>query len=389
MQDQTQSPPLSPELFPSQDGLDFDFDSVFQQSSGWFEPTQLDVLREQLEHLSDISVKAIQRQTHKILNRLSKEKQIMLRDKISFVFGASYLWTTGFVFGRFPHLIPIYYLLTTGPLIVVRYFLYRKKSWHYFLADLCYFTNFLTVLLLFVFPDNQVLYNAVFGLANGPVAWAIYAWRNALVFHSLDKMTSIIIHIAPAIALYCVRWFPGSPDAYYGDMFSYKSLSFPSQSFSFVSSIVIPVLFYIIWQAAYCYFIIERNSEKFFSGKRVSSYSWMLQDFLTNKQSSYLSKLANKVGKQNHLYFFMTMNAIYAFLTLLPVWLFFNFFWIHTGFIVFIINLSVFNGADYYMEVFSRRYVKQVQHWVEEQEVKLPPAATEKESPLEAALKYE
>ena len=33
--------------------------------------------------------------------------------------------------------------------------------------------------------------------SHGPIAIAIIAWQNSLVFHSLDKMTSFFIHIMP------------------------------------------------------------------------------------------------------------------------------------------------------------------------------------------------
>src|SRR4051794_7827254 len=34
---------------------------------------------------------------------------------------------------------------------------------------------------------------------TGPLAWAIVTWRNSMVFHSLDKITSMFIHITPTL----------------------------------------------------------------------------------------------------------------------------------------------------------------------------------------------
>ena len=36
-----------------------------------------------------------------------------------------------------------------------------------------------------------------FVMSHGPIAIAILAWQNSIVFHSLDKMTSYFIHIMP------------------------------------------------------------------------------------------------------------------------------------------------------------------------------------------------
>jgi hypothetical protein len=46
----------------------------------------------------------------------------------------------------------------------------------------------------------------VFVFANGPLLVAIVAWRNSMVFHSLDKTTSLFIHVFPALLTYCTRW---------------------------------------------------------------------------------------------------------------------------------------------------------------------------------------
>jgi len=42
----------------------------------------------------------------------------------------------------------------------------------------------------------------MFGIANGPLAWATYIFRNSLVFHDVDKMTSVYIHVLPLFLTY-------------------------------------------------------------------------------------------------------------------------------------------------------------------------------------------
>ena len=42
-------------------------------------------------------------------------------------------------------------------------------------------------------------------LSHGPIAIAILAWQNSIVFHSLDKMTSFFIHIMPVAITHCLR----------------------------------------------------------------------------------------------------------------------------------------------------------------------------------------
>ena len=53
-------------------------------------------------------------------------------------------------------------------------------------------------------PDLRA--QAVFVLSMGPLVWAIVIWRNSLVFHSFDKVTSVFIHLLPALLLHGARF---------------------------------------------------------------------------------------------------------------------------------------------------------------------------------------
>lgn len=50
----------------------------------------------------------------------------------------------------------------------------------------------------FRFPDEKELSLVVFALANGPVLVAAAVYRNSLVYHHQDKITSCYIHLLPA-----------------------------------------------------------------------------------------------------------------------------------------------------------------------------------------------
>ena len=94
-------------------------------------------------------------------------------------------------------------------LLTFRLWWYREKNFHYFLFDFCYFTNILLLIYLWLIPPGPLAGNmfvVVFCFANGPVLWAIAFWRNSLVFHSVDKMTSLFIHVSPALTVTTLKW---------------------------------------------------------------------------------------------------------------------------------------------------------------------------------------
>ena len=47
-----------------------------------------------------------------------------------------------------------------------------------------------------------------FAFSMGPLLWSILAFRNSLVYHSLDKVTSLFLHLFPACVCVANRWHP-------------------------------------------------------------------------------------------------------------------------------------------------------------------------------------
>ena len=77
----------------------------------------------------------------------------------------------------------------------IRAYRYKKKAWHYFLFDLCYYTTILNFVYIWLLPANTTLWIACYCLSHGSLASAVITWRNSLVFHDQDKIVSLFIHI--------------------------------------------------------------------------------------------------------------------------------------------------------------------------------------------------
>lgn len=144
---------------------------------------------------------------------LRKPRRVQLVDKLSFTLGVLNMCATEAVILRAPQWFGGWYTAWAVPLLVWRYFSYTSKRWGYFLIDFCYFVNALALAHLWLAPGSPALFELAFATANGPLAWAIIAWRNSLVFHDTEKITSLFIHAMPPLLLYCRRWhFTPQPD---------------------------------------------------------------------------------------------------------------------------------------------------------------------------------
>lgn len=90
-------------------------------------------------------------------------------------------------------------------LLPLRAYHYKKRSWHYFLFDLCYYATILNFIYMWFFPSNTALFMACYSLSHGSLASAVITWRNSLVFHDTDKVTSLFVHIYAPFTFTVIR----------------------------------------------------------------------------------------------------------------------------------------------------------------------------------------
>jgi hypothetical protein len=94
-------------------------------------------------------------------------------------------------------------------LLPLRAYRYKKLSWHYFLFDLCYYVTALNFIYIWFLPRSPALFVACYCLSHGSLASAVITWRNSLVFHDLDKVTSLFVHIYAPLTFTVIRYVFG------------------------------------------------------------------------------------------------------------------------------------------------------------------------------------
>lgn len=136
----------------------------------------------------------------------TKKTSSATRDQVSFLVSVLVFGMSAFYLGAFPVSFSRCYIFLACVLLGTRYFVYRSTKQHLFLLDLCYQVNALWVAHLIFFPRSLFLRRCLFALSSGPLMGSIGAFRNSLVFHDLDKMTSLFIHLWPAALAWQSRW---------------------------------------------------------------------------------------------------------------------------------------------------------------------------------------
>lgn len=285
-------------------------------------------------------------------HRVQKSLQSSATEKLFYAAAVFMIATSGFIIGKYPTYFPVFHTVLFCSLMPVRFYTYFKLGFQYYLADLCYYVNLLLLLFIWVFPHSKSLFVSVFSLTLGTLSFAVITWRNSLVLHSIEKTTSSFIHVMPPVTMFVL--VHETPTEYLAE--HYPAIA-EVESWNFVNGIIWTSIYYTIWQVSYHYFITVRRKEQIAKG-RVTSFTYLKQ----RNSKNLLGRFVNSLP-----YAWMQVTAFtliqfgYQLLTMTPCPIWFRYKHACGAFVTFIFIWSAYNGATYYIEVFGKRFEKEVQ----------------------------
>eukprot|EP01059_Diplonema_ambulator_P036873 TRINITY_DN9454_c4_g1_i1.p1 TRINITY_DN9454_c4_g1~~TRINITY_DN9454_c4_g1_i1.p1 ORF type:complete len:372 (+),score=147.85 TRINITY_DN9454_c4_g1_i1:47-1117(+) len=281
--------------------------------------------------------------------KLKNPNVIRVIDMASFCNGVFGIVLTQYMMLRHAEWFWAYYAVVIISLLIIRYFMYSKNKMQYFLIDFCYFVQ-ATHLYEAAFP-SPTLFTINFLFANGPLAFAIIAWRNSLVFHSLDKVTSVYIHVLPLCLSYCDRWARG------------KGLATPD-----AVTFLMATGLYLVWQTLYLLVTEVKDKKKFDTDKDLtSSLRWLAQKGHNIPSAVFARRVLVATGlmgkdepfRAESLKTKMIMvlsQLIFTVACMLWAFIIYHSEALHIISSLLILGCSVWNGAQYYFEVFAGNY---------------------------------
>lgn len=329
------------------------FNTTVRKKGGEFKNMALRQ-RDRVMKVNEDDVERLKRKFLKEVNifegRLTKALDVSATEKIAFAFGVLNLFYGGYIIGMYPEYFHIFYTVELFTLMPIRFFTYRYKQYQYFLADLCYFVNFLCIIFIWVWPTSEALFVSCYALTFGTLSWAVITWRNSLVLHSVEKTTSSVIHILPPVVFHVITHII-SPD--------YKAERFPGANkvpkWRMVSGLLWASLTYLVWQSLYHYFITVRRKEQIKAG-RMTSFEWLRKSYANTK----LGKFVNGLPEPFPVVAFTAIQYGYQLSTMLlcPIW--YSSSLLSGSFMTFILFVAAYNGATYYIDFFGKRFQKEL-----------------------------
>mmetsp|Transcript_23218 Transcript_23218/g.30061 ORF Transcript_23218/g.30061 Transcript_23218/m.30061 type:complete len:577 (-) Transcript_23218:23-1753(-) len=334
-------------------------------------------IRDHVSHKVKKRVKTVRRRVGKYVKRPPVVKTV---DKFLFTTGVAWVAATEYVLLCTPSRLDLWYVASIGPLLAHRQYTYRKAGFIYFTYDFCYWTNLMCFIwmitrgallrsslrssITFVYGDyhknentavDDTFFRVIFCLCNGPLISAVVVWRNSFIFHSLDHVCSTMLHTLPPIWTFTVRWA------------HYYTREARSSPFYILHTFFLALLNYFVWQILYLIKTewLDRNYLRN-SPHQYTSLRWMVKDSRGTMYRLCKATLVswnlmrrdeefNETAWRTKITFWLG-QLMYTMITLLPV----PFMWYshtcHTICLLLMFLVAIYNGASYYIEIFSQRY---------------------------------
>ena len=294
--------------------------------------------------------------------------QLKTRDKLVFTGGVLNIVLLVYFSGKYPWIMPYFYSVKFPLLMIVRLYSFCQQNAQYYLLDWCYFANVLVLIFLWSpLRHDPNWFTVVFCIAHGNLPWAVWLFRNSLVFHSLERITSCFIHISPMLVMWCLRWqghlfvqdqqwsvcnpLTGiaieTPWNNVNATMSTSTTSMLPGCSSIFWTLGVPVICYIGWFVLYGILMLILKPDL---TKYGTTYTYMTKKGLGRKiRSLPLGWL-----------WYAVINTLFSAAMFAPAVLFLYFEWVNFTFVVIILIVASWNGGSFYVEVFSRKYIASI-----------------------------
>jgi len=276
------------------------------------------------------------------------ERDVELQEQIVFFLSVTNMAAVCFFVAGYQTVLPWFYTIKFPILVGARFFYYRARSWHWFLFDFCYFANAFLIVFLWAVPDNPDVFIIVFSLMNGPVLWAIVVFGNSLVFHSVDKTTSLFIHIEPVLVCFVMRWYPAAS--------KFVICNDISCSSNFMYTLLYPTCFFAAHQLLY--FVVIQGCLKSFivnDPNALTSYRYLFR-----KRAGPAYRLISLCGPKLRIIMFGLWYTVFAAVSMLPTILYYHYWPLHAAMVVLALGFAVWNGSGFYTEMLRLRRMKEI-----------------------------
>ncbi|CAH8846801.1 unnamed protein product [Trichobilharzia szidati] len=232
-------------------------------------------------------------------------------------------------------------------LILIRGYNYWRNKYLLFMLDQCYFINYVSLIFIWILPQSHIMQMFQFGLANAHAYGGTFLFRNALVLHDIQRLTSCFIHVLPALFSFLIRWYPSETSVWwYTDLFdshATRGLLFWNTNVDWFWLVAAPSLFHLLREVLYYIIIygIVRPSDEY-----LDSFRYL------HKKKILWRIFWKHIDKRLHLISWIAFNLILSTILLLIAVIAWSNYLFHVTMLIVQTLTLIWNGACYYLDYF-------------------------------------
>lgn len=300
--------------------------------------------------------------THKEVQKMAKkfeelmEKQgnpsfLIKLDEIKFTFGIiSMFFTFAVIFYPNVSVLAFWVTFINMVLLVIRFFEYRSKQWHYFYFDYCYFVNLSMWIYVLFLPKNIILFYMSGMNALGPILNYFFIFKHKLIYQSREAVTSFTMHYTPALFYWVLFHHNHSNDSRFLSKEEIRGYLLSNGLWSQAWVFFLGFSFYAGWMLFYYLMIFKFRKNRIAEKKYLTLYSYTVDDL------KYFNKLILKFGPELGPITFCLLHLTQGFIGIVFSMVFINSsVLICIGLLIYLI-FPIWNSSVYYFEYFSKDY---------------------------------
>lgn len=115
---------------------------------------------------------------------------------------------------------------------------------------------------------------------------------------------------------------------------------------------------YIVWQLLYLVIVVVFRKKVIEQRNYATSYSYLCSK--SKKRPGLISRVCGVFGQKYRFAVYTALQFLYAIVTILPTRLLWDYPALHELFLGGMTTISVWNAANFYIEIFSKRYAIEV-----------------------------
>ena len=285
---------------------------------------------------------------------------------VSFFIGLLNIALTGFILGRFPQHYWLFQFIKSLFLMSANAFIKWKKKTILYMLDLCWMVSIFYIIFSLIsvlgtfgthtlaITGSRFMWHMIFATANGPTAWSVIVLRNAMVFHNIEKWSSLYIHLSPALVTWAMRWHADSVHKAWPEVFG----SPLDDEATFGNIFGAGVAFYLIHASMYVPWLLCYGRFHGFNLKK-DDYDTVYQSLMKGLPHNLKVKIGyveeNKTALKPCLIYY-TIHMLATFVSFAWAYICYESVWVHTAFCVAIFTASAWWGSMTYFKMMTMYY---------------------------------